>query len=293
MESLTWGDILSGDFSMRFSPEGFFFSDVGNSLFIRDRGLEMYALAFCNTNLFNIISKMLNQTMHFKPGNMLKVPFLVSKEKESEIYQYVIENIDRSKLDWDSFEVSWDFKFHPFISMNKKSIDVDGTYITKVTESFSLWKAYMDISFQKLKHNEEELNRIFIDIYGLQDELAPEVDDKDVTVRKADLGRDVRSFISYAVGCMFGRYSLDQEGLMFAGGDIKDIYAYYGGTFADTNIRLDGKYKFGEFETSFYYLPVDGKEPLECWKVDADNIIPITDEEYFADDIVKDRKSVV
>ncbi len=286
MESLTWGDILSGDFSMRFSPEGFFFSDVGNSLFIRDRGLEMYALAFCNTNLFNIISKMLNQTMHFKPGNMLKVPFLVSKEKESEIYQYVIENIDRSKLDWDSFEVSWDFKFHPFISMNKKSIDVDGTYITKVTESFSLWKAYMDISFQKLKHNEEELNRIFIDIYGLQDELAPEVDDKDVTVRKADLGRDVRSFISYAVGCMFGRYSLDQEGLMFAGGDIKDIYAYYGGTFADTNIRLDGKYKFGEFETSFYYLPVDGKEPLECWKVDADNIIPITDEEYFADDIV-------
>ena len=90
MESLTWGDILSGDFSMRFSPEGFFFSDVGNSLFIRDGKLKMYALAFCNTNLFNIISKMLNQTMHFKPGNMLKVPFLFNKEKEPEIYQYVI-----------------------------------------------------------------------------------------------------------------------------------------------------------------------------------------------------------
>ena len=120
-----------------------------------------------------------------------------------------------------------------------------------------------------MKHNEEELNRIFIDIYGLQDELTPEVEDKDITVRKADLSRDIRSFISYAVGCMFGRYSLNQDGLMFAGGDMKDIYAYYGGTFADTaNIRLDGK------------------EPLECWKVDADNVIPITDEEYFADDIV-------
>ena len=101
------------------------------------------------------------------------------------------------------------------------------------------------------------------------------------------MGRDIRSFISYAVGCMFGRYSLNQDGLMFAGGNMKDIYAYYGGTFADTaNIRLDGKYTFGELGTPFYYLPVDGKEPLECWKVDADNVIPITDEEYFADDIV-------
>ena len=97
----------------------------------------------------------------------------------------------------------------------------------------------------------------------------------------------IRSFISYAVGCMLGRYSLDQEGLMFAGGDMRDTYAYYGGTFADTaNIPLDGKYTFGELGTPFYYLPVDGKEPLECWKVDADNIIPITDEEYFTDDVV-------
>lgn len=168
-------------------------------------------------------------------------------------------------------------------SLMAEGIDDD----RKVSDSYGLWKAYTDMAFEKLKHNEEELNRIFIDIYGLQDELKPEVEDRDVTVRKADLDRDIRSFISYAVGCMFGRYSLDQEGLMFAGGDMKDIYAYYGGTFADTaNIRLDGKYSFGELGTLFYYLPVDGKEPLECWKVDADNIIPITDEEYFTDDIV-------
>lgn len=293
-ESLTWGDILSGDFSMRFSPEGFFFSDVGNSLFVKDRRLEMYALAFCNTNLFNIIRKMINQTMHFKPGNMLKVPFLVNKEKESDIYQCAIENIETSKADWDSFETSWDFTKHPLIryaSCSMKEMQEDRKQHTQdmnyIKDAFTNWENECFLRFNQLKSNEEELNRIFIDIYGLQDELTPEVADKDITVRKADLGRDIRSFISYAVGCMFGRYSLDQAGLMFAGGDMADIYTYYGGTFADTaNLRLDGKYTFGELGTPFYYLPVEGKEPLECWKIDADNIIPITDEEYFTDDVV-------
>ena len=150
-----------------------------------------------------------------------------------------------------------------------------------------LWENECNTRFHNLKANEEELNCIFIDIYGFQDELTPEVEDKDVTVRKADLGRDIRSFISYAVGCMFGRYSLDQEGLMFAGGDMKDTYAYYDGTFADTaTIQLHEKNPFEESKTPFYYLPVEGKEPLECWKVVVDNIIPITSEEYFTDDIV-------
>ena len=111
------------------------------------------------------------------------------------------------------------------------------------------WENQCNYRFEKLKKNEEELNRIFINIYGLQEELTPKVEDKDVTVRKADLGRDIRSLISYAVGCMFGRYSLDIEGLAYAGGD---------------------------WDPSKYttYIP------------DADNILPITDEEYFKDDIV-------
>lgn len=100
-----------------------------------------------------------------------------------------------------------------------------------------------------MKDNEEELNRIFIDVYGLQDELTPEVEDKDVTVRKADLGRDIRSFISYAVGCMFGRYSLDVDGLAYAG---------------------------GEWDARKYV----------SFPADKDNIIPICDDEYFEDDIV-------
>ncbi|MFP3041829.1 BREX-1 system adenine-specific DNA-methyltransferase PglX [Treponema primitia] len=118
-----------------------------------------------------------------------------------------------------------------------------------LSDKFAAWQSETDTRFKQLKSNEEELNRIFIEIYGLQDELTPEVEDNDVTIRRADLGRDIRSLISYAVGCMFGRYSLDVEGLAYAGGDWDN-----------------SKY------TSF--IP------------DKDNIIPITDDEYFTDDIV-------
>ena len=118
-----------------------------------------------------------------------------------------------------------------------------------ISDKFKEWEAECEGRFNQLKANEEELNRIFIEIYGLQDELTPEVEDKDVTVRKADLEREIKSLLSYAVGCMFGRYSLDVEGLAYAG---------------------------GEWDASKYttFIP------------DDDNVIPITDDEYFEDDIV-------
>lgn len=118
-----------------------------------------------------------------------------------------------------------------------------------ISDKFKQWEAECDDRFNRLKANEEELNRIFIEIYGLQDELSPEVEDKDVTVRRADLQREIRSLISYAVGCMFGRYSLDVEGLVYAGGEWDDS-------------------KYSTF------IP------------DDDNCIPITDEAFFEDDIV-------
>jgi len=118
-----------------------------------------------------------------------------------------------------------------------------------ISDKYRQWQEECDQRFQQLKANEEELNRIFIDIYGLQDELTPEVEDKDVTVRRADLGRDIRSLLSYAVGCMFGRYSLDVEGLAYAGGE------------------WDGS-KYTTFQP------------------DADNILPLTDESYLEDDII-------
>jgi hypothetical protein len=118
-----------------------------------------------------------------------------------------------------------------------------------IRDKFASWEKTCDERFQLLKQNEEELNRIFIDIYDLQDELTPEVEDNDVTVRRADLGREIRSLISYAAGCMFGRYSLDTEGLAYAGGDWDA-----------------GKYRS--------FIP------------DKDNILPICDDEYFDDDIM-------
>ena len=117
-----------------------------------------------------------------------------------------------------------------------------------ISDKYKEWEIECEERFNQLKANEEELNRIFIEIYGLQDELTPEVEDKDVTVRKADLQREIKSLISYAVGCMFGRYSIDVEGLAYAG---------------------------GEWDESKYQTIIP----------DTDNIIPICDEEYFDDDL--------
>ena len=282
LESIGWSAISSSQISVRYIGYGFAFSSAAMEVFEKD---IIYIMGLINSVVAEDILKLLAPTLNFGVEQIGKIPIKISKKTEIEMI--VDQNIRLSMLDWNFFETSWDFKCHPFLTMNKKSLASDDTVIAKISDSFYLWKAYTDLSFEKLKYNEEKLNRIFIKIYGLQDELIPEVEDKDITIRKADLHRDIRSFISYAVGCMFGRYSLDQEGLMFAGGDMKDIYTYYGGTSVDTaTIQLDEKNPFEESKTPFYYLPVEGKEPLECWKVVADNIIPITSEEYFTDDIV-------
>ena len=163
-----------------------------------------------------------------------------------------------SKFDWDSFETSWDFANHPLIRP-----------VSTVADAFAQWESECNDRFAQLKANEEELNRIFIDIYGLQDELTPEVEDKDVTVRKADLQRDIKSLISYAVGCMFGRYSPLKDGLLYAGGD----WEY-------TAIQQELMDAIGKNEFS------SGDMVWDANFIDKDNIIPICDDEYFDDDIV-------
>ena len=142
--------------------------------------------------------------MKFEVGQMGLVPIIMGDPQDVEILTHT--TLQEEKLDWDSFETSWDFKKHPLLRN-----------VSTISEAFTQWQAECDDRFNQLKANEEELNRIFIDIYGLQDELTPEVEDKDVTVRKADLQRDIKSLLSYAVGCMFGRYSTYKDGLLFAG----------------------------------------------------------------------------
>lgn len=274
--AITWNDVSTANFCCRKIEKGIAFDASGPEFFVNDERYSDYLLGLFNSNTVQAFMNLICQGLHYSTGHIPQIPIVISKKDE--VDTLVMKNVDISKNDWNCSEFSWNFKFHP---LTRKTIG------TLISEKYRDWELECNTRFTQLKENEEKLNKIFIDIYGLQDELTPNVDEKDVTVRKADLSRDIRSFISYAVGCMFGRYSLDQEGLMFAGGDMKDTYAYYDGTFADTaTIQLHEKNPFEESKTPFYYLPIDGKEPLECWKVDADNIIPITDEEYFTDDIV-------
>lgn len=232
-KGITWNALSSSKTSFRCLNNALF-DNAGSSLFLHnDEDYEMM-LAFLNSKLTILLLPMINPTLNYQPGTIASLPFARAEQTKSVVKQ----NIALSKSDWDAFETSWDFTKHPLLR-NKLTI----------SEAYAEWETECNARFAQLKANEEELNRIFIDIYGLQDELTPEVEDKDVTVRKADLQRDIKSLLSYAVGCMFGRYSLDVEGLAYAG---------------------------GEWDESKYVT----------FKPDEDNVIPITDEDYFEDDII-------
>ncbi len=196
-----------------------------------------YVLAYLNGCVAETLLKIYNPSLNTTVGDVLRLPIKI-QNKES-VDRLSIDSRRISQTDWDSFETSWDFTRHPLV--RKCSL---------ISEAFEQWEQECAERFQQLKTNEEELNRIFIDLYGLSDELSPEVANKDVSVALADKTRDIKSFLSYAVGCLFGRYSLDCEGLAYAGGNWDD----------------------SRYETV---------------SPDDDNIIPIMDEDYFSDDLTK------
>jgi hypothetical protein len=284
LDGISWTQLTAGKPSFRIKYAGTFIESASCMCRI-DNEFNLYLLGMLNSKVAEIILCAMNPTMHFQPGDIGRMPWMVDEKRKSSVDSIVCENINCSKEDWDSFETSWDFQHHPLIpTQQMKSAWQESQFADSRMEklgslqwNYERWENECNDRFNQLKANEEELNRIFIDIYGLQDELTPEVEDKDVTVRKANLGRDIRSFISYAVGCMFGRYSLAKEGLMFAGGQMTDIYQYHSGTL-DGSFTLDGKFPMDG--QSYYYLEGDD------YLIDGDNIIPITDEEYFSDDIV-------
>lgn len=254
-EGITWSNITTGLSSFRYMPTGFFFESTGSVCFASKDKL-MYLIAYLNTPIADRINKMINPTLHLQSGDIAKLPVIVDMARKNQVDEYAARNINLCKADWDSFETSWDFKKHPLLRN-----------VSTISEAFTQWQTECDDRFNQLKANEEELNRIFIDIYGLQEELTPDVADKDVTVHRIFDTKDdvpasmkgsnyvrtmqdeIISLISYAVGCMFGRYSLDVEGIVYAGGEWDS-----------------GKYQS--------FIP------------DEDNVIPITDEEYLDDDIV-------
>ena len=235
-ENISWSEITTGDISFRYNEPGFIFDQKGPCCFSENSNNLYIICGFLNTKVTQFFLNILCPTLDYSVGPVSCIPYVPTTDIK--IIEFVKDNIDKAKKDWDSFETSWDFQQHPLLRK-----------ISTIAEAFDQWQDECDNRFKQLKANEEELNRIFIDIYGLQEELTSEVEDKDVTVRKADRGRDIRSFISYAVGCMFGRYSLDVNGLVYAG---------------------------GEWDSNKYV----------SYPADEDNIIPICDDEYFEDDIV-------
>ena len=264
-ECLVWTKISSANISLRLKKQGIFFSDAAPGVFT-NRETLYYLLALLNTKYANEIIKLINPTLNFVPGAVSSVPVKKDEKNKGKIIEIAEGNVQLSERDWDSFETSWDFKKHPLLRN-----------VSTISEAFAQWQVECDDRFNRLKANEEELNRIFIDIYGLQNELTPEVEDKDVTVRKADLQRDIKNLLSYAVGCMFGRYSIYKDGLLFAG----EPYSLQ--AFADKLNDRPGTISADELKCAYRN---EGVEIDEMFFPDADNVIPITDEEYLDDDIV-------
>ena len=234
---ISWNGICGDLYGFRLKPIGIPFSSSSPTIVNYSNTPPYLALGLLNTKVGAAVLSALNPTLQLNVGEVLDSPLEIPKEP-SKVFEKSLENVTLSKLDWNAYETAVDFHRNPLLRN-----------VSTISEAFAQWKAECDDRFNRLKANEEELNRIFIDIYGLQDELTPEVEDKDVTVRRADLTREIKSLLSYAVGCMFGRYSLDVDGLAYA----------------------DGKWDDSKYTT---FIP------------DADNVLPITDEEYFTDDIV-------
>ena len=291
--SINWSDVSSSYFGVRMSPKGFAFDGRGASLFC-DEDIRLYLAGIMCSGIASYILDMLNPTLTYNIDNVASIPVVVSKTNKPIVEDMVSQCYGLAVADWDSYETSWDFQRHPLLQyyfsihpavptgterplyeISKDigpdhHIEVSQGYPThaKIRASYEAWRDACEQRFQQLKANEEELNRIFIDIYGLQDELTPEVADKDVTVHRVfDTKEDVPasmqgsayvrtkrdevvSLISYAVGCMLGRYSLSKPGLAFAGG------------------AWDAANYTSEFQP------------------DKDGILPICDDDYFADDIV-------
>ena len=282
-EGLTWS-ALANDFSIRYVPCGSICADKGQGLFAREN--IYYYCALLNSKVANLFLQMITPTLDYNCGYVKKVPCIIDRRQIQVIDSIVGRCIYFAKNDWDSFEISWDFQSHPLAPIaygrqEQLSAEMNSEEckkaVTLLSEQYRRWEKECEYRFSELKKNEEKLNRIFIDIYGLQDELAPEVEDKDVTVRQADLQRDIRSLMSYAVGCMFGRYSIYKPGLLFAG----ESYSLQ--TFVE---KLNDQSDVITQEQLVHEYRTNGIIIDKMFEPDTDNIIPICDDEYFEDDIV-------
>ncbi|MBD2597907.1 BREX-1 system adenine-specific DNA-methyltransferase PglX [Nostoc spongiaeforme FACHB-130] len=237
-EGITWGLITSSIPSFRILPAYATFDVGGSSIFFHNNEQIRTTLGLLNSKIALQLLEVFNPTLNFQVRDIRNLPYTNGSD-QSKITSIIIKIEQISKTDWDTFETSWDFQTHPLLRHNTKHL----------SEAFTIWQNQSETAFRELQRLEEENNRYWIEAYGLQDELTPEVPDDQITIRRADLNRDIRSLISYAVGCIMGRYSLDKPGLIHAGQAF-------------------------------------GPSLHQTFPASSDAIIPITDQAYFDNDIV-------
>ena len=237
-EGITWSSIASSQFGCRCYGTGYIFDSGANGLFPFNITQKYYLAGLLNSKVSKMVLDVINPSINFGPGTIGKIPAIISTSDESNVSELVLKCIQITKEDWDAYETSWDFLRHPMV---RKNMNIETAY--------KLWENNCTKNFVRLKELEEQINAIFIRLYKLDGEITPSIEERSVSVGLTDKEKSIRSFISYAVGCMFGRYSLDVDGLAYAG---------------------------GEWDNSKY----------ASFAADKDNIIPICDDEYFEDDIV-------
>ena len=238
-EGITWSLFGFENFAVRYKKKGFLFDVSGSSMFPSEE-LQLYILAFLTSKVAFAYLSVLAPTVNFQAGNIGDLPLVIDYEVKNEIELLAKECIKISKEDWDSYEESWDFKKDPLLKYNSK----------KIEDAYKKWEEETNYMFEKIRRNEERINELFIEVYKLEKDITPEVIDRDIAIKRAEKKDVVKNFLSYFIGCAMGRYSLDEEGLVLAGGG---------------------------FDSSKYI----------SFKADKDGILPITDQEYFEDDIVE------
>ncbi len=238
-EGVSWSHTTSKAFSGRYMPEGCIFNVEAPTFYPNEKKYLYYVLGFVNTKILDQLFGLISQTMHYMAGDMAKIPVIVTQDQQvfDEVSSISKDCIMIAKQDWDEFETSWDFVRHPLVQN-----------VASIKEAYENWKNVRIKRFNRIKENEERLNQIFIDIYQIKEGITPNVDDDNITMSIPDITDDIKSFISYAVGCMMGRYSLNEDGLIYSG---------------------------GKWEESKYIT----------FPADKDGILPICDDEYFDDDI--------
>jgi type II restriction/modification system DNA methylase subunit YeeA len=238
-EGLTWSTLTVGPFSMRWTPIGSVFESKGSMCFAHDSKLTKYVLAYLNTKLVNSFLRASSPTLDYHEGPVARLPMRI--ESTDRVIALADQAISISRADWDCFEGSVDFGGSPLLETTNSS---------SLGESWNRWSVDTDDRIRRLHLIEENINRIFIELFGLQDEISPDVPIEQITLAKADREKDALRLLSYAIGCMMGRYSLDESGL---------IYADAGN---------------------------DGFDPSRYSRFPASSvgIIPMTDENWFSDD---------